>query len=77
MMLKQRSFTVILVNCCTRKCLRENKPNYKRLIEVLKRLGDTEVHVFSKQLNVIGTAKDIIEENVDKLQIREQNADLL
>ncbi len=65
------------VNCRTQKEIWGETPNFKRMISILQRLGDTEVQIFSKTLNIIGSAKDVVEHNVSQLQIRERDANLL
>ncbi len=49
-----------------------DSPNYKRMMSILSKLEDVEIHMFSKDFYVIGVSQNIINQEWDKLQIREK-----
>lgn len=49
-----------------------DSPNYKRMRQILELIRDIDIHVFSKNFYVIGTAQAILDNDSDKLQIREK-----
>ena len=46
------------------------EPNFKKLLFILHRLDDTEVHVFSREFYIIGIAKDISHGRIDECKVR-------
>ncbi len=48
-----------------------NQPNFLRMKDILSKLGDTEIHIFSKKFYIIGSATDICEDRKDRLQIKQ------
>ena len=48
-----------------------NQPNFLRMKDILSKLGDTEIHIFSKKFYIIGSAIDICNHTTDRLQIKQ------
>lgn len=48
-----------------------DKPNFLRMRYILGKLGDTEVHVFSKKFYMIGSAMDVCNHVLQRLQIQQ------
>lgn len=66
-----RADVLFQVGCENKDELWGNDPQYKSMQTILQKLGNTDVHVFSRTFYVIGKACDIFYKNMDKLQIRE------
>ena len=47
-------------------------PNYSRMMGIISRLEDVEMHIFSKNFYVIGQGNCIIRRGIGDLQIREK-----
>ena len=52
-----------------------DSPNYKRLILILNRLNNIEIHIFSKMFYIIGFAQYIVAHDLDSLEIRKKKSD--
>lgn len=46
-------------------------PYFQTMRDILKKIGDTEVHIFSKKFYVIGMANNILNQKMELLQIKE------
>jgi len=46
-------------------------PNYQRMLSLLRRISEVNIHIFSRTLYIIGQASSIIEKNLGRLQIKE------
>lgn len=68
-----RADVMFQVGCQNKEELWGNSPQFKRMIEILSKLGDTEVHIFSKTFYVIGTADNISGKKLKMLQIKEMS----
>lgn len=66
-----RAQVMFQVGCNQKEDLWGDDLQFCRMHDILRKISDTEIHVFSKTFYVIGAAKDIVNRNMDSLQIRE------
>ncbi len=60
------------VGCDTKEDIWSEKVNLKKLREILSRIPEIEIHIFSKNFYIIGLADDILNRRIDRLQIQEK-----
>ncbi len=63
---------VLFQVACTMGNLWSNEPNLNRLMDILKRLEDVVIHIFSRTFYIIGKSQDIVSQSLDKLEIRKK-----
>ena len=68
-----RDDMLVQVGAKAKEELWSEKRNYKRLRDILSKIEDAEVHLFSKTFYIVGSAKNIIEQKLNRLQIKEKN----
>lgn len=67
-----RSDVLFQVGCQNKEALWGDSPNMKMMREMLNKIPDIEIHIFSRTFYIIGLAKDILDKAFDKLQIKEK-----
>ncbi len=67
-----RDDVLFQVGCRKKEEIWNDDLNMKVMREILGRILDVEIHIFSSTFYVIGYAKDILERNYAILQIKEQ-----
>ena len=60
------------VGCDAKEDIWSEKVNLKKLREILSRIPEIEIHIFSKNFYIIGLADDILNRRIDRLQIQEK-----
>lgn len=70
-----RSDVLFQVGCIKKEEIWDDAPNVKVMRDVLKRIPDIEIHIFSKTFYVIGYAKNILSRDWNRLQIKEEYED--
>jgi len=66
-----RNDVLFQVGCKKKEEIWDKAPNIVVMREVLSRIPDIEIHIFSKNFYIIGLAKDILNKALDNLQIQE------
>ena len=59
------------VGCLAKEEIWGEAPNCKRLVEVLQRIPEVEVHIFSRTFYIVGKAGDVVAQEFSRLQIQE------
>ena len=67
-----RTDILFQVGCQQKEEIWSDEPNMKALRDILERLPVIEIHIFSRTFYVIGYAKDMLAQDWDKLQIKEE-----
>lgn len=65
-----RADVLFQVGCAEMDALWSESPNYGQMIEILKKLGDVDIHIFSSKFYIIGSASKIVSRMFGDLQIR-------
>jgi len=68
-----RSDVFFQVGCIKKEEIWNNNPNMKVMRDILNRIQDIEIHIFSRNMYIIGYSKDILTQNLDRLQIKESS----
>ena len=66
-----RNDVLFQVGCEKKEDIWSDEPNLTMMREILKRLPEIEIHIFSRTFYVIGLSKNILDKSLDKLQIQE------
>jgi len=66
-----RNDVLFQVACKKKEEIWEEFPNIVMMRDILAKIPDIEIHIFSKTFYIIGLAKDILDRQLDKLQIHE------
>ncbi len=66
-----RDDVLFQVGCDSKEDIWGKSPNIKKMRDILVKIPDIEIHIFSKRFYVIGYSKDILDSNFAKLQIQE------
>lgn len=67
-----RNDVLFQVGCEIKEEVWSEEPNLKIMRDILKRLPEIEVHIFSRTFYMIGLSKHILSKSLDKLQIQEK-----
>lgn len=59
------------IGCTKKEEIWNDSPNLTTMRNILERISDIEIYIFSRNIYIIGYAKDILEQNLSKLQIKE------
>jgi len=59
------------VGCEKKEEIWSDEPNLKMMRNILKKLPEVEMHIFSRTFYIIGLSKHISSESLDRLQIQE------
>ncbi len=68
-----RSDVLFQIGSGSKEIIWDEQPNHKMMRQILGRMPDIEVHIFSKNFYVIGMAQDIVDRNISGLQIEEKS----
>jgi hypothetical protein len=66
-----RNDVLFQVGCKKKEEIWDETPNMKAMREVLKKIPEIEIHIFSRTFYMIGSAQNILNKALDKLQIQE------
>lgn len=66
-----RNDVLFQVGCKKKEEIWDETPNMKIMREVLSKIQDIEIHIFSRTFYIIGSSQDILNRALDKLQIQE------
>lgn len=67
-----RSDVFFQVGCEEKEDIWNESSNTQVMMEILAKISDIEIHIFSKYFYIIGMAQDILNQSWDDLQIREE-----
>lgn len=66
-----RADILFQVGCKRKKDIWSKQPNYRCMIDILKKLNTIEAHIFSKSFYIIGQSRFIVNKEMKKLEIKE------
>ncbi len=70
-----RNDVLFQVGCKKKEEIWKESPNNTMLRDILKKIPDIEIHIFSRTFYIIGLACDILVKDWSKLQIKEEILD--
>ncbi len=66
-----RSDVLFQIGCKKKEEIWSDEPNLKMMRDILAKLPEIEIHIFSKTFYVIGLSKHILSRSLDRVQIQE------
>ncbi len=66
-----RADILFQVGCEKKKDIWSKQPNYRCMIDILRKLNTIEAHIFSKSFYIIGQSRFIVNKEMKKLEIKE------
>ena len=70
-----RQYVLSQVGCKDYSTLWSKETKYAKLMYIMHRLEYCQVHIFSRSFYIVGKAKGIYDQNIDRLQIKERETD--
>lgn len=65
-----RNDVMFQVGCKKKEEIWDESPNMTMLREILKKIPDIEIHIFSRTFYIIGLSRNILEQNWKQLQVQ-------